>query len=160
MSEFTNEPGCAVRVRLDEQEADVMRTLVSEMEEMLDAGRPADPVMERLFPRAYTKQSDEEAYQELVGSDLEGSKKRALKTLGQDLGTKGAVDSPLSQEQADKWLTALTDMRLAIGTRLDVTEETMGQELDPNDEKSPTMAVLHWLGWVQESIIERISRQE
>jgi Domain of unknown function (DUF2017) len=160
VSEFTSEPGYAVRVRLEEHEADVIRNLVTEMRAMLESGRAGDPVMERLFPRAYTQESDEQAYKELLGSDLESSKKEALDTLAQSIGESGSVDSPLSAEQAGEWLAALNDIRLAIGTRLDVSEETMSQELDPEDEKSPAMAVLHWLGWVQESIIDRISRQE
>ena len=160
MSEFTSEPGGAVRVRFEEHEADVIRNLLSEMHAMLDSGRSGDPVMERLFPRAYTEESDEEAYKELLGSDLEASKKKALDMVAQSIRESGPVDTPLSTEQANEWLAALNDIRLAIGTRLDVSEETMSQELDPDDEKSPAMAVLHWLGWVQESIIDRISRQE
>jgi hypothetical protein len=160
MSEFISEPGSAVRVQLEEHEAGVMRSLVTEMRTMLDSPAPTDPVMERLFPRAYTTDSDEASYKELVFSDLETSKKNALDTLDRGLGQSGPVDLGLSNEEANEWLTALTDMRLAIGTRLDVTEEKMSAELEPDDPNAPAMAVMHWLGWVQESIIERISRQE
>jgi hypothetical protein len=160
MSEFISEPGSAVRVLLEEQEADVIRNLLTEMNALLDTGRAGDPVIERLFPRAYTGESDEHNYREMVGSDLERGKKSALERLAERIGDDGPVDLPLSREEADDWLTALTDIRLAIGTRMDVTEEMMGEELDPEDPKAPSLAVLHWLGWVQESIIERLSRTE
>jgi hypothetical protein len=160
VGEFISEPGSAVRVRLEEHEADVVRNLLLEMGTMLDTGTHNDPVLERLFPHAYTTESDENSYREMVGSDLERAKKRALARMGENIGERGSVDVPLSREEADDWLTALTDIRLAIGTRLDVDEEMMGEELDPEDAKAPALAVLHWLGWVQESLIERLSRDE
>jgi len=160
VAEFTSDPGCAVRVRLEEHEAAVLRNLLSEMEALLSSGGPGDPVLERIFPRAYTNESEEKAYRDLTGTELENSKRNALNVLGQGIGDAGAVDLPLSNEEADDWLTALTDLRLAIGTRLDVTEESMSRELDPDDEKSPAMAVLHWLGWMQESMLEIIAGQE
>jgi hypothetical protein len=160
VSEFLSEPGSAVRVRLEEQEADIIRSLLSEMTAMLDAGTENDPVLERLFPRAYGTESDENTYREMVGSDLERGKKRALARVGENVGERGSVDVQLSREEADDWLTALTDIRLAIGTRLDVDEEMMSEELNPDDAKAPTLAVLHWLGWIQESMIERISKEE
>jgi hypothetical protein len=44
-------------------------------------------------------------------------------------------------------------MRLAIGARLEVTEEKMNQAMDANGPDAPAWAVLHWLGWLQESIL-------
>ncbi len=160
MSEFSSEPGSAVRIRLEEHEADMMRNLLLEMNTMLDTARPNDRVIERLFPRAYTDESDESSYREMVSSDLERGKKNALESVQQHIGEEGPVDLPLSNEEAEDWLKALTDIRLAIGTRIDVTEEMMREDLDPDDAMAPALAVLHWLGWVQESMIERLSRTE
>jgi hypothetical protein len=61
----------------------------------------------------------------------------------------------LSQEQAQAWLTALNDVRLALGTVLEVTED-MPDELPPDDPRSPHLAVYHWLTWVQESLIQAL----
>jgi hypothetical protein len=160
VSEFTSEPGSAIRLRFEENEADVIRNLVLEMNEMLEAGAPTDPVVERLFPRAYEEETDESSYRQMIGSDLERSKKKALDRLADGLGKEGPMDLSLSHDEAEDWLTALTDIRLAIGTRIDVTEDIMSDELDPNDPKAPALAVLHWLGWVQESMIERLQPEE
>ena len=54
----------------------------------------------------------------------------------------------------------LTDIRLALGTRFDVTQEKMSHELDPNDPEAPGMSVLHWLGWVQEMLIEIVTEEK
>jgi hypothetical protein len=63
----------------------------------------------------------------------------------------------LSPEEGEAWVRALTDMRLAIGTRLDVTEETMSTEPDPDDPSAAPLQILHWLGWLQESILDQMA---
>ena len=45
---------------------------------------------------------------------------------------------------------ALNDVRLALGTVLDVTEDTP-DELPADDPRAPHLAVYHWLTWVQDS---------
>ena len=157
MPSFIVEPGSAVTVRLEAQEAALLRNLLDEMYLLLGSRRPGDPVVERLFPRAYEKEEDESTFRELVGSDLAEAKKNALGTVEEVVGKKGDVDVPLSREQADDWLVALTDLRLAVGTRLGVTEETMGAEIDPDDADASALAILQWLGWMQESIVEALS---
>ncbi len=62
----------------------------------------------------------------------------------------------LSDEQAQAWLAALNDVRLALGTVLDVTED-MPDELSPDDPRAPHLGVYHWLTWVQESLIQAVS---
>ena len=47
-------------------------------------------------------------------------------------------------------------MRLALGVRLEVSEEDMGREPDPDDPNAPAFAVLHWLGWLQETMVEKL----
>jgi hypothetical protein len=63
----------------------------------------------------------------------------------------------LDEEEVDRLLALLTDIRLAIGTRLDVTEERMAAELDRDDPDAAALSVLHWLGWLQESVIAAIT---
>jgi hypothetical protein len=62
----------------------------------------------------------------------------------------------LSDEQAQAWLSALNDVRLALGTVLDVTED-MPDELPSDDPRAPHLGVYHWLTWVQESLIQAVS---
>jgi hypothetical protein len=62
----------------------------------------------------------------------------------------------LSDEQAQAWLTALNDVRLALGTVLEVTED-MPDELPAEDPRAPHLVVYHWLTWVQESLIQALA---
>ena len=147
-----------LHVRLDETEAGILRELAGEMRLLLEADIPAgDDVMERLFPRAHENDDDENAYRELVGNELRDVKQEALRTVGTRLGTEGPMDSTLPDGEIHEWLRLINDMRLAIGTRLDVDEAKMEKEYDPEDPEGPALSVLHWLGWLQGSILEEMA---
>ena len=70
---------------------------------------------------------------------------------------RGPLETSIPEDEVLAWLTGITDLRLAIGTRIDVTEEMMAADLDPKDPTAPALSVLHWLGWLQESILAEIS---
>ena len=142
-------------MRLDQAEAQLLRQLVEEMQTLLMTENvEEDAVVERLFPNAYESPEDESAFRDIVGDDLRRHKLDALTEVRSALGARGSATVTLSESSTTAWLTALTDMRLAIGTKLDVSEESMSQELDHDDATSSSMLVLHWLGWVQESILQ------
>ena len=56
-------------------------------------------------------------------------------------------------EQADAWLAALNDVRLALGTALDVSED-MPDELPPDDPRAAHLGVYHWLTYVQDGLVQ------
>ena len=151
--------GGRVRLSLDDAEASIMRELIAEMQMLLEADIPhSDEVKQRLFPTAYEDPDNEETYREMTASDLENAKLENLRVVRDALGDRGRTDVELGPDDVGSWLRLLTDLRLAIGVRLDVTEETMSAEIDPDDPNASAYAVLHWLGWLQGSILERIER--
>src|SRR5918996_1876177 len=115
----------------DEDEAAVMRDLTEQLHDIVTQDDATDPVVGRLYPPAHDSAEEERKYRELVGSELKGGKLQAVDTLQRALGESGPVRVMIREQDVDPWLTALTDMRLAIGTRMDVTEEKMNEELDP-----------------------------
>ena len=146
-----------IHLELEEHEAELFRSLLIEMSTLLEATLTDDSIKERLFPRAYEDDEDEAKYKSLIGLDLEKTKRDTVKKTREMLGEYGAVDLMLDADQTEGWLRLLTDLRLAIGTRLDVTEEDMASEIDPSTPEAAAFSVLHWLGWVQESILERVT---
>lgn len=62
----------------------------------------------------------------------------------------------LSSEQAEAWLVALNDVRLALGTTLGVDAGTP-DHLDPQDPRAPHLDVYHWLTWMQDSLLQAMS---
>lgn len=144
-------------LRFQEHEAALLRELVGETRTLLEADIPrADPVIARLFPDAYDDPEQSQSYHDMVGGELQREKLRALSAVSESLEANGPATIELTDELVSAWLAWLTDVRLAVGTRLGVTEETMGADIDRDSPEAPAYEVLHWLGWIQESIIERI----
>jgi hypothetical protein len=152
MPDFRPAPDGA-RLVLDKAEAELLKNLTSEYRALLRGGRTdrGDPVYDRLFPSAYETAEDERAYRDLVGDDLQTHKLEALDRVTSSLE---ATDITIDGEDFDAWVQTLTDLRLAIGTRLDVDEDRMAAEPDPHDPDTPSLQVLHWLGWIQQGLIE------
>jgi hypothetical protein len=138
------------RLRLPEVEREVLRHLRAELAQLLDAA-PDDPSLRRLFPPAYDDDADETEYRRLMRDELLGGRRRALKVLEETAGR-----DRLSADEAQAWLTALNDLRLVLGTRLDVSEGTFLDGLDPSDPRAPELALYAYLSWLQEQLVEAI----
>jgi Domain of unknown function (DUF2017) len=154
--EFTR-GSAGIRARLDREESELFRRLLSEMQTLLaDTSGPNDLIKGRLYPSAYEDPEDERVYREMVRGDLERAKLDAVEAVAKAVAGRKAINIEIPTDQADSWLTVLTDMRLAIGTRLDVDEDKMSSEPSLEDPDAPALAVMHWLGWMQEMILEQL----
>jgi hypothetical protein len=121
---------------------------------------PADPVLARLLPDAYTH--DPEAageFRRYTESSLREAKKYFAQTLLETLPAEGGRVK-LTADQARDWLRALNDVRLMFGVRLEVTEDFEEQlaGLDPKDPRVAAFEVYGWLGSVQDSLVQAIAR--
>ena len=142
------------RLTLDVDEADVLRGLLDELKAAIENEAAVDrSIIDRLFPAAYADEKDARAFEELVGDELRAQKISALTTIRAQLGDGGPVDATVTEEDRHSWLPVLTNLRLAIGTKLDVDEDKMGRPVDPADPEAPALSILHWLGWMQESLL-------
>jgi hypothetical protein len=149
---FERGDGGGVELRLSRDERSLLAGLVAELRALLD-GAPGDPSLRRLFPPAYDDDDDERAYRDLMGGELLDGRRAALELVAE------TVDHDrLSAEEADSWLRALNDLRLVLGTRLDVREDTFAEELRPDDPRAPALAVYAYLSWIQEQLVEALSR--
>ena len=96
---------------------------------------PEDPVLQRLFPTAYTE--DEEAageFRRFTEGTLRDSKSAAAESIIDALEEAGlpkeptevdhemVIDVELDEPEALTWMRSFTDLRLALGTRLEVEE--------------------------------------
>ena len=120
--------------------------------------RPDDPALARLLPDAY---GDDDAaateFRRFTEGDLRAGKRAAatvlLATLAPLADTGGRL--VLDRDEVDAWLGCLNDLRLVLGTRLEVTEET-DVVPDGDDPRSHALQVYGWLGWLQESLLSCI----
>ena len=137
------------RLRLPLQERDVLRGLPAQLRELL---RTSDPSVERLFPPAYDDVEADDEYSELVHGELLDGKLAAIEVVEQ------TVDADyLTEEQLGAWLGALESLRLVLGTRLNVSEATYEQDLDPSDPRAPALALYSYLSWLQEQAVEALA---
>ena len=148
---FERAEGGWIDLRLSRDERSLLAGVVAELRALLE-GAPGDHSLRRLFPPAYDEAEDEEAYRDLMGSELLHGRLAALDLVAQTLDQKR-----LDPAQADAWLRALNDLRLVLGTRLDVQEDTFAEALRQDDPRAPALAVYAYLSWMQEQLIEALS---
>ncbi len=156
MSSVRAKRGGRLLIELDAPEAGALRHVADEMFILLEEESRADPVTRRLFPDAYEDEQDARSFASLVGDELRATKRHSLERVRSHLGRAGNARVSLGPDDVQAWLTTLTDLRLAIGARLEITEETMDAPIDSGHPDSLSMAIMHWLGWLQESILETI----
>ncbi|MDF3144803.1 MULTISPECIES: DUF2017 domain-containing protein [unclassified Streptomyces] len=137
---------------------------------------PADPVLKRLFPDAYSDpeatpgpQAAEEQraysseFRRYTENDLRAGKRdnalavvRSLDALSAASAGEGGAVLKLSPEESQQWLGALNDLRLAIGSRLEITDEDdtdLLYRLPDEDPRKPMVMAYLWLGGLQETLI-------
>ena len=138
------------RLRMSAEERQLLRSLPGQLRELLGTD---DPSLRRLSPPAYPEDDRKEAeYRELVGEDLDVQRRRALQTM------EATIEADrLDEEQISAWLGSLNDLRLVLGTRLDVTEEMYEEGLPERDGRSPAFALYLYLGWLEEQIVAALA---
>ena len=119
---------------------------------------PDDEVLLRLLPNAYADQVDASEFRRYTESTLR--QKKQAHAMAMRMHLKAAVDGvvELDHDSANALLGAMNDVRLALGVRLKVEENTH-QELEllaPDDPMRGVYAVYSWLGWLQESLIDAL----
>ncbi|HZK58986.1 MAG TPA: DUF2017 family protein [Cryobacterium sp.] len=174
---FTAEATGTVSALFDPAEVDLLRHAVTQLADLLAAAdtdpfqASADPVVLRLLPDAYI--DDPEAAAEFrrftAGSLLDRKVRNAralLETLGDEppgdtveatgVATDAArgVAIELDAQAVQAWLRTLTDLRLTVAERLEISPDGV-QHLE-GEEAGFLRDVYEWFGMVQESLVHAI----
>lgn len=174
--------GPKLRSELDAHEAAVLRALVGSVLELLadrqasapqddltaltglrvgNTTAPSDPALARLLPDFHRPESGSPdaaranvngALRSLHEPEIVDAKLAAGSVVLQTVPEHGGR-VVLTKEQADAWLAALNDIRLALGAKLDVDPDTP-DHLDPDDPRGAHLDVYHWLTWMQDSLLQ------
>ncbi|MFJ2895677.1 DUF2017 domain-containing protein [Streptomyces sp. NPDC087218] len=187
--EATRDGGAAVT--LDEVEIAILRSLAVQLLELIGPGDepaegedplaalfaegpsepPADPALARLFPEAYGDGDGElraasAEFRRFTENDLRARKRddalvvvRTLDAL--TTAANGSAVLELTADECRNWLGTLNDLRLTIGTRLEVSEEDEGEagslyRLPDSDPRKPMVMAYLWLGGLQETLVETL----
>jgi hypothetical protein len=137
-------------VHLPDPERTLLGNLVDQLRELL-VETTDDPTVRRLFPTAYNEDPERDReYQQLVRDELLERRLAALATVEATL-----VDPELTEEQLSAWLSAVNDLRLVLGTRLDVSEDPL--EIEADDPDAPAYAVYEYLGFLLSEVVDALS---
>ena len=142
----------AFEVRLPDEQRDVLRDVLSQLRAALEGDATADPAFKRLFPVAYAQDPEHEAeYRALVGDELRTKRLAQVELV---LATSRATR--LTEEELVAWMGAVNDLRLVLGTRLDVSEET-DLAVDPSHPDAAAYGLYAYLGWLLELLVDGAS---
>jgi hypothetical protein len=141
----------AFRVRLGQNERTVIRGLAGQHRELLTAESPSsDPAVARLFPSAYPDDPLRSLeFEQATGGALLDGRLQAASTVE---STSDA--ETLTEEQLLQWLAVVNDLRLVLGTRLEVTEETTEDDFAGDEERSGAFDLYVFLTWLEWEIVE------
>jgi hypothetical protein len=137
-------------VSLETWERDLLRTLPAQLRDLLSSD---DPALERLYPPAYVDDDERnDEYQRLMRGDLEQRRRTSLDVM------EATIDATtLDEDQLVAWMGAVNDLRLVLGTRLDVTEDPLEDQVDEDDPRAPAFALYGYLGYLQETVVQALS---
>lgn len=118
-----------------------------------------DPVLQRLFPDAYPHDAQASSdFRRFTERELKAKKiADAQVVLGRLASTDlGTIELRVPRAEVDAWLRTLTGVRIAVATRLGITDAEAAEELAdlPDDDPRAFMAsVYDWLGFAQETMV-------
>ena len=170
---FKSGLGGKLTLKLDDAEQGVLSQLFDQMTELLDdpenelgtdplaqllnmAGSTQisdDPALARLFPDGYSDDEHASAdFRRFTEQDLRAQKQAALATVQGTLsGWSGKVS--ITSQQAQDWLKAINDLRLVLGTRLEITDEV---ETDFEADE-PGIHLYNYLTYLQGTLIDALT---
>jgi hypothetical protein len=168
--------GRTVTARFSSDEASIILSLTSQLIEMLvgrsnesiaaedpQAARmgigaltalPPDPALARLLPNAY--RDDDEAASDyrrftevsLVERKISNARAVAMSVTATPSGLRRTVNIQLDDAGVQSWLRTLTDLRLVLAERLNITTD------DHHTDNGTMTTIYDWLGYLQATLLE------
>jgi Domain of unknown function (DUF2017) len=149
---FAPTEGGNVEVRLSPDLIAVLDDLCDQLEALLKTRPRTDPAVSRLFPAAYPDDPLRELeFERMTADDLSSGRLAALRRMRATLRAR-----VLDAEDSDAWLRTLNDIRLVIGGRLEVTEESRPEDFADDEIGAETFDLYDLLGEVQGLLLRAI----
>lgn len=140
-------------LRLTPDERTILRGLPEQLRTLIENEDPtSDPAMARLYPPAYENDPIRNLeFERMAGDDLTSQRLSSIDAM------EGSIDADLlSEEQLLSWLGVLNDLRLVLGTRLEITEETTEDDFAAGDPRASTFALYGYLTWLVDAIVRAL----
>ncbi|WP_105033946.1 DUF2017 family protein [Cryobacterium aureum] len=178
---FTTQPSGSLLARFEPIEADLLRLATTQLLEMLDSGAndpqiaASDGIFGRLLPAAY-RDDDEAAseFRRFTATELLDRKAQNAQVVlnsldlreadaatpetdtapGDDSEDRQPVTISLDPDAVQAWLRSLTDLRLTLADRLQISPDGV---VHLSGDDTPFLRELYeWLGMLQEELVYAI----
>jgi hypothetical protein len=150
-----------ISIRLSESDARLLADLANQIATLI-AGRAdasEDAALDRLLPSAYLDDSDAAEFRRFTEDELADGKVLNALTMVETLegeATDGHLRVVLDDAAAQSWLRSLTDIRLALASRLGL-EDPATEPPHLGDDRY-LLSVYNWLGALQWSLVRAVDR--
>jgi len=133
-------------VELGEHVRELLGSLAQQLRELLMIDESED--LARLYPTAYPDDPDQDAFfQQMVHDQLLMSRLEGIDTVERTLKSE-----LITSDEADAWMGTINQLRLVIGTRLDVSENEA--PIDADDPQRDHRVIYQALSHILEDLTE------
>jgi hypothetical protein len=156
MAPFFEKKGDRFSVRLGKHERNLLVELVRQSRTLLETEDPSsDPAVARLFPAAYRDDPLRNLeYETSLGGAPRSGKLQALDTVERTANSRA-----LSEEDFLTWMGVVNDLRLVLGTRIDVTEESTEGDFTAGGPRD-AFQVYQFLGWLLQEMLSALGEPD
>ncbi len=143
-------------ITLSTDDRSTLLRFVDQLSEILAMG-PDDARLRRLFPTAYHENPEHDAeYQGYMRDELTQSRAASIVVVREVLESTDLI----SAAQLHAFMTVLNNLRLVLGTLLDVGEDDYEDDIDENDPAFGQWQLYGYLGWLLEWTISALSGED
>lgn len=142
-------------VRLGDQDVALLLRLLQELRGLLQSDDPqVAPIVRRLFPPAYHLDDEADAeYQRFMREELVTSRLGGMDAVTDAL----QAGRPLNDGEITGFMQALNNVRLVLGTLLDVGEDHDPTEIDDDHPMVAEHQLYNYTSWLLEMTVQAIS---
>jgi hypothetical protein len=157
MAALFEKKGERFAVRLGKRERELLIALCQQSRTLLETEDPSsDPAVARLFPAAYQDDPLRNLeYETGLGGAPRNGKLEALDTVERTANARA-----LSEEEFLSWMGVVNDLRLVLGTRIDVTEESTDEDFPAGGPQHETWQVYQFLGWLLQEMLSALGEPD
>jgi hypothetical protein len=146
-----HEEGDGYAVHLSRGVRGLLVELCQQSRALLEAEDPSsDPAVARLFPPAY----EDDPLRNLEFETNLGATPRTGKLEAIDTVERTAQANTLTEDELLAWIGVVNDLRLVLGTRIEITEEATEEDFPVDDPRLDSYRIYQFLGYLLQEMLE------
>jgi len=141
-------------LRLGAKDREAIVAFTAQLRQILvNESASSDPAVARLFPAAHP----DDIFRNLEFERTHAGSLLAGRLEALDVVERTAQAEVLTEDELLAWLRSLNALRLVLGTRLDVTEDSTEADFAASDEAAGAFDLYGYLTWLEAAAVEALS---